>query len=102
MHLPPLYIKLIDKIICQKDYPCTSEFIRVAIRKMLKRDIALLTQSNLEKSLKEVHTFLPNQKTLARQKKLDQFKILLCQDSTTQKRLRSLPESSPNKQTRIE
>jgi Arc/MetJ-type ribon-helix-helix transcriptional regulator len=42
VHLPELYLKLIDTILDTNDYPCMSEFIRMAIRKMLLKDKILL------------------------------------------------------------
>ncbi|MFX1293565.1 MAG: type II toxin-antitoxin system ParD family antitoxin [Promethearchaeota archaeon] len=41
VHLPTLYLKIIEKMVEDGFYPCRSEVIRVAIRDMLKRDIQI-------------------------------------------------------------
>jgi len=75
VHLPEFYLKLIDIILNTKDYPCRSEFIRIAVRKLLKKDQILL----LNPEIKEYSH--PNQKgeelqDLSIQKPFDQYSFL--------------------------
>ena len=102
LHLPHLYLKLIDEIICDKDYPCTSEFIRVAIRKLLKRDMVLLSNPKIEKSSEEIQTILAKQKVSKLQKNLDQFRVILDMNPATKKELAKKVGLIPKKQTRID
>ncbi len=71
VHLPELYIKLIDEIINEKDYPCLSEFIRVAIRKMLKKDFKLLNNEKLAQFSGKIKIFDEERNTIY-QTELDQ------------------------------
>ena len=41
VHLPIMYLKVIDKMVEKGFYPCRSEVIRVAIRDMLKKDLSI-------------------------------------------------------------
>ena len=76
IHLPALYLELIDKIVAEKDYICKSEFIRFAIRKMLKRDFKLLLNPALKNSSDQIHELMEKRTDANFQKKLDQFQAL--------------------------
>ena len=102
IHLPRLYLKLIDEIICDKDYPCTSEFIRVAIRKMLKRDMALIQNPRIEKTSEAIKELIAKQKAAGLQKSLDQLKLLMAQNPAVKKKLDLDYDSNKIKQTRID
>lgn len=58
LHLPELYLELIGELLNTKDYPCTSEFIRMAIRKLLKKDLVLLSNSINEQVSQKFQKFL--------------------------------------------
>ncbi len=101
IHLPHLYLKLIDEIICEKDIPCASEFIRIAIRKLLKRDMVLLFNPRIEQMSDEVKEFLTKQKAAGLQKSLDQYRASLNQNLGLHKN-QPPAKSEKNKQARIE
>ena len=102
VHLPELYIKLIDEIICEEDYPCLSEFVRIAIRKMLKRDIVLLKNPRIEKTSEKIQEYMAKQKNAELQMKLDQFREILKSKSELENESREEVKRGPKKQTRIE
>jgi Arc/MetJ-type ribon-helix-helix transcriptional regulator len=102
IHLPQLYLKLIDEILREKEYPCTSEFIRVAIRKMLKRDTVLLHNPRLEQSSEEVKEFVAKQRTRGIQRNLDSFTLMLEQNPGLQRMKEIGKISIPKKQARID
>lgn len=58
LHLPELYLELIDELLNTKDYPCTSEFIRIAIRKLLKKDLVLLSNPIIEQNSQKIQIFV--------------------------------------------
>ena len=69
LHLPDLYLELIGELLNTKDYPCTSEFIRIAIRKLLKKDLVLLSNQTIEKNSQKIQKYIElqnavNQKSL--------------------------------------
>jgi hypothetical protein len=64
LHLPELYLELIEELLNTKDYPCTSEFIRIAIRKLLKKDLVLLSNSIGEQTSQKIQKFLKMQRTI--------------------------------------
>jgi len=76
IHLPVLYLELIDKIVSDKNYHCKSEFIRCAIRQMLKRDFKLLMNPALEKSSEQIHQLMEKRTDANFQRKIDQFQAL--------------------------
>ena len=102
IHLPQLYLKLIDEIICDKEYPCTSELIRVAIRKLIKRDMVLLHNPRIEQTSKEVQALIAKQNDSGLQKNLDQFKVILDKVPIIPKELNQNDKQSKNKQARID
>ncbi|MDD1779432.1 MAG: hypothetical protein LUQ65_14815 [Candidatus Helarchaeota archaeon] len=61
LHLPELYLELIGELLNTKDYPCTSEFIRIAIRKLLKKDLVLLSNTISEQTSQKLQQFLKMQ-----------------------------------------
>ena len=86
IHLPDFYLKLIDEILSEKDYPCTSEFIRVAIRNMLKRDYQLLKNPLIEQTSEKIRALVVRQQSQAMQKKIEQF----------QEKIQESPPEDPN------
>jgi Arc/MetJ-type ribon-helix-helix transcriptional regulator len=75
VHLPELYLKLIDIILNAKDYPCMSEFIRIAVRKMLKKDQTLLLNPLIKENSQMPQKGVELQ-NLSIQKHRDQFSII--------------------------
>ena len=102
VHLPELYIKLIDEIICEQEYPCLSEFVRIAVRKMLKRDIVLLKNPRIEKSSEQIQEYMAKQKKAELQMNLDQFRESLEPKVESENESIEEDKRGPKKQTRIE
>ncbi|MFX1293360.1 MAG: ribbon-helix-helix domain-containing protein [Promethearchaeota archaeon] len=101
IHLPELYLKLINEIISEKEYPCLSEFVRIAIRKMLKKDLNLLKNPLMKQSLEKLHKIHNKDLNSKLQKKIDQYYIFL-KKSIMQEELNLEKKTTTIKQTRID
>ena len=102
IHLPQLYLKLIDEIICDKNIPCTSEFIRIAIRRLLKRDLNLLSSTKIGKTSGEIQAFKEKQRRAKMQKSLDHFRLMYELNPAMQKYLPKKLKPTQSKQARID
>ncbi len=102
IRLPDLYFKLIDEIILDKNYPCTSEFVRLAIRKMLKRDLLLLANSKIEDTSEKIQKLDNKQNTLKLQKNLDQFKAIFEMNPRVREKIEAKNKLTKRKQVRID
>jgi len=65
LHLPVLYLELIDKLLKTKDYPCTSEFIRIAIRQLLKKDLVFLSNPIIEQNSQKLQKLIKMQRSVS-------------------------------------
>jgi len=65
LHLPDLYLELIDKLLHTKDYPCTSEFIRIAIRQLLKKDLVFLSNPIIEQNSQKLQKLIKMQRSVS-------------------------------------
>ncbi len=101
VHLPELYLKLIDEIISEKEYPCLSEFVRIAIRKMIKKDMKLLSNPMLEESSEDVKKIALKEK-MNIQKKLEQCKILSQLNSAQMNDKCEIEKPKRNRQERVD
>lgn len=102
IHLPELYLKLIDEIVKEREFPCTSEFIRVAIRKMLKRDKLFLQNPKIGQNSEHRDVVEVMLKKPSNQKHLDQFTVMLNHNPVIQKRLEAELKPQSYKQQRID
>ncbi len=99
IHLPDLYLKLIDEM---NKYPCTSEFIRFALRKLLKRDFGLLTNPSLGRTSNKVQELIAEQQDPSFKTKLDQYRALYAMNSVIQTEISEDDKRKAPKQVRIE
>ena len=102
LHLPELYLKLIDKKVEAKEYPCTSEFIRIAIRKLLKRDYKLISNPIMGEASTNIQELVNKRYKPDIQKSLDQFNLILKMNPAVQQELAKQQKNSLRKQTRID
>ncbi|MHA1266584.1 MAG: hypothetical protein ACTSRS_15215 [Candidatus Helarchaeota archaeon] len=103
IHLPALYLILIKEILEKREYPCTSEFIRIAIRKMLKRDLQLLQNNQIEQNIQGIHKFQVGNCKKGGQRNLEQFNQNLKHlDILKEKKRQQTEDKRTKKQLRLD